>query len=67
MNGFLSILALGLMVAVLVVLLAGLVNMMRAGPGNASQRLMRARVLLQGLAIIVIVGALLIARSNGGS
>jgi hypothetical protein len=54
------------MVAVLEVLLAGLVNMMRAGPGNASQRLMRARVLLQGLAIIAIVAALLIARANGG-
>jgi hypothetical protein len=66
MSGFLSFLALGLMVAVLGVLLAGLVNMMRAGPGNASQRLMRARVLLQGLAIIAIVGALLIARANGG-
>ncbi|KAB0677089.1 twin transmembrane helix small protein [Aureimonas leprariae] len=62
-----SFLALGLMAAVLAVLLAGLVNMMRNGPGNASQRLMRARVLLQGLAIIVIVGAILIARSKGGS
>ncbi|WP_202618034.1 twin transmembrane helix small protein [Aureimonas leprariae] len=67
MSGFLSFLALGLMAAVLAVLLAGLVNMMRNGPGNASQRLMRARVLLQGLAIIVIVGAILIARSKGGS
>lgn len=67
MSGFLSFLALALMAAVMAVLFAGLVNMMRNGPGNASQRLMRARVLLQGLAIIVIVGALLIARSNGGS
>ncbi|GGE13985.1 hypothetical protein GCM10011390_36430 [Aureimonas endophytica] len=65
MSGFLSFLALALMVAVLAVLLAGLVNMMRSGPGNASQRLMRARVMLQGLAILVIVIALLYARSRG--
>ena len=44
--------------AVAVVLLFGLVNMMRGGNSNTSQRLMRARVLLQFLAIIVIMGVI---------
>jgi hypothetical protein len=67
MSGFFSYAALALMAVVLVVLLAGLANMMRGGPGNTSQRLMRARVLFQGLAILAIVGAILIARASGGS
>jgi hypothetical protein len=41
--------------AVAVVLLLGLVNMMRGGSPNTSQRLMRLRVLLQFVAIIVIM------------
>ncbi len=47
--------ALGLVV---VVLLAGLVNMMRGGSANVSQRLMRLRVILQFLAIAVVMGVL---------
>ena len=43
---------------VAVVLVLGLVNMMRGGSPNTSQRLMRARVLLQFLAIIVIMGVI---------
>ncbi|MGO4715806.1 twin transmembrane helix small protein [Bradyrhizobium sp. 2TAF24] len=39
--------------AVAVVLLLGLVNMMRGGSPNTSQRLMRLRVLLQFVAIVV--------------
>jgi hypothetical protein len=42
--------------AVALVLLLGLVNMMRGGSPNRSQKLMRARVLLQFIAIIVIMG-----------
>ena len=42
--------------AVAVVLLFGLVNMMRGGSPNTSQRLMRARVVLQLVAIVVIMG-----------
>ncbi|MBY0260191.1 twin transmembrane helix small protein [Methylobacterium sp.] len=42
--------------AVAVVLLLGLVNMMRGGSANVSQKLMRLRVLLQFLAIILIMG-----------
>ncbi len=41
---------------VAVVLLFGLVNMMRGGSPNTSQRLMRARVVLQLVAIVVIMG-----------
>jgi hypothetical protein len=41
--------------AVAIVLVAGLINMMRGGSGNTSQKLMRLRVLLQFIAIIVIM------------
>ena len=42
-------------VAVAIVLLLGLINMMRGGSPNRSQKLMRLRVLLQFAAIIVIM------------
>ena len=42
--------------AVAAVLLFGLVNMMRGGSANLSQKLMRLRVLLQFVAIVVIMG-----------
>ncbi len=42
--------------AVAIVLLMGLVNMMRGGSPSRSQTLMRARVVLQFIAIIVIMG-----------
>ncbi|UZF90467.1 twin transmembrane helix small protein [Bosea sp. NBC_00550] len=41
--------------AVAIVLLLGLVNMLRGGSANTSQRLMRLRVVLQFVAIILIV------------
>ncbi len=41
--------------AVAVVLLLGLVNMMRGGSGNTSQKLMRLRVLLQFIAVVIIM------------
>jgi len=44
--------------AVAVVLLLGLVNMLRGGSANTSQRLMRLRVVLQFVAILVILGVL---------
>jgi hypothetical protein len=44
--------------AVVIVLLLGLVNMMRGGSPNTSQKLMRWRVLLQFVAIIVIMATL---------
>jgi hypothetical protein len=47
--------------AVAIVLVLGLINMMRGGDSNTSQKLMRARVLLQLVAIIVIMGAIYMA------
>lgn len=44
--------------AVLIVLLAGLWNMLRGGSPNRSQTLMRWRVILQFLAIIVLMASL---------
>jgi hypothetical protein len=41
--------------AVVVVLALGLVNMMRGGSPNTSQRLMRLRVLLQFVAIVIVM------------
>jgi hypothetical protein len=45
-------------VAVAIVLLLGLVNMMRGGSPNRSQKLMRMRVLLQFVAIIVVMATI---------
>ena len=44
-------------IAVAVVLVLGLVNMMRGGSPNRSQKLMRMRVLLQFVAIIITMVA----------
>ncbi len=41
-----------------VILLAGLWNMMRGGSASTSQNLMRARVLAQFAAIVVVMGVL---------
>jgi hypothetical protein len=49
-------------VAVAIVLLLGLVNMLRGGSPNRSQKLMRMRVLLQFVAIIVIMATIWVMR-----
>jgi hypothetical protein len=43
--------------AVALVLLLGLINMMRGGSPNTSQKLMRWRVLLQFIAIVIAMTA----------
>jgi hypothetical protein len=43
---------------VVLVLLAGLFNMMRGGSGSTSQILMRWRVILQFVALVVMMSAL---------
>ena len=48
--------------AVAIVLLLGLINMMRGGSPNRSQKLMRLRVLLQFVAIAVIMAAIWVMR-----
>ena len=45
-------------VAVAIVLLFGLVNMLRGGSPDRSQKLMRLRVLLQFVAIVVIMATI---------
>jgi hypothetical protein len=45
-------------VAVAIVLLLGLINMMRGGSPNRSQKLMRLRVLFQFVAIIIIMATI---------
>jgi cytochrome b subunit of formate dehydrogenase len=48
--------------AVFLVLVAGMVNMMRGGSPTLSQKLMRWRVGLQFLAILIIIGVLFLRR-----
>lgn len=43
---------------VLIVLGMGLWNMLKGGPGNTSQRLMRLRVIGQAVALLLLMGAL---------
>lgn len=50
-----NILAILVMVAVVIVLVRGLVNMMRGGSGNTSNKLMQMRVLLQFVALCLIL------------
>jgi Hypoxia induced protein conserved region len=59
MSGFMShYMVPAAVTAVAIVLLLGLVNMMRGGSPNRSQKLMRLRVLLQFVAIIVIMATI---------
>ena len=44
--------------SVVLVLLAGLFNLLRGGPPNLSQKLMRGRILLQLIAVIIVMAAL---------
>ncbi len=58
MNTFADVFVVVAVGAVVLVLLLGLINMMRGGSANTSQTLMRARVLLQAVALIVIMGVI---------
>jgi hypothetical protein len=44
--------------AVALILVAGLWNMLRGGSPNRSQKLMRARVLMQFAAVVLMMGVL---------
>ena len=57
-----NIIAILFMVAVVIVLGRGLVNMMRDRSGNTSNKLMQARVLLQFFALVFIMLALYFSR-----
>lgn len=54
-TSFVTVLALA---AVAIILFMGLWNMFKGGDANRSQMLMRARVIAQAVAIVVILGAL---------
>ena len=59
MSGFMSQYLVPIAIgAVAVVLVLGLINMMRGGSPNTSQKLMRLRVLLQFIAIIIIMATI---------
>ena len=59
-----TILAVGV---VAVILFMGLWNMFRGGDQNKSQMLMRARVIAQAVALVILLGALFFfGRGNGG-
>jgi len=63
MSDFLSHFAVpAAIIAVGAVLLLGLINMMRGGSPNRSQKLMRLRVLLQFVAIVVIMATIWVMR-----
>jgi len=66
METFFNIMAIVVMVAVVAVLIRGLVNMMRGGSGNTSNKLMQARVTLQFVAIVFVMLALFYARYRAG-
>ena len=52
-------------VVVAIILMRGLWNMMKGGPGNKSQQLMRLRVAAQAVAILVIVVVVYLQRQAG--
>lgn len=62
MSGIFQFLAAVVMLAVVVVLIRGLINMLRAGSGNASNKMMQLRVLLQFIAVVLIVLAVYFGR-----
>jgi hypothetical protein len=51
---------------VVIVLGMGLWNMLKGGPGNTSQRLMRLRVIGQAVALVLLMGALFFFGSGRG-
>lgn len=53
-----------LMIAVLVVLLAGLRNMLKGGDANFSNKMMQLRVFLQFIAVVAIVIVVYFARQT---
>lgn len=58
-----NIIGILLMFAVVVVLFRGLINMLRGGSGNTSNKLMQARVALQFLALVFILLAVYFTRT----
>lgn len=64
---FLEILSYVAVGIVVVVLLWGLYNLMRGGSSNLSQKLMRARIVAQLVAIIIVMTLLFFIQRSGPS
>jgi hypothetical protein len=62
MNTLVHIMIPVLVLSVAVVLLLGLINLVRLGPSNLSQRLMRWRVGLQLIAVLLIMASFYLTR-----
>ncbi|HEY5817941.1 MAG TPA: twin transmembrane helix small protein [Mesorhizobium sp.] len=62
MSTVFNVLAVLFMIAVVAVLVRGLVNMLRGGSGNTSNKLMQARVALQFFALVFILLAVYFTR-----
>jgi hypothetical protein len=58
MNTAVTLLTVLAVAAVAVILGMGVWNMIKGGDGNTSQKLMRARVIAQAIAIVVLMGAM---------
>lgn len=58
MQTSLNILVVLAVVAVAIILGMGLYNMFKGGSGNTSQKLMRARVIMQAIAVALLMAAL---------
>jgi hypothetical protein len=67
MNPVVTIITVIAVGAVAVILFMGLWNMFKGGDANRSQMLMRARVVAQFVALVVLLGALfLFGKGSGG-
>ena len=64
MSTLFNIIAILVMVAVVFVLIRGLINLMKGGSGNTSNKLMQARVVLQFVALVFILLALYFSRGG---
>jgi len=62
MTSFLTVLLVLAMIAVLGVLGMGFANLIRGGNPRLSNRLMQSRVILQGLALLLLALLMLLAR-----
>jgi hypothetical protein len=66
-NPIVTLITVAACLAVASILFMGLWNMFKGGDANRSQMLMRARVIAQFVALIVLLGALfLFGRGSGG-
>ncbi|MCD7061305.1 twin transmembrane helix small protein [Pelagibacterium sp. HS1C4-1] len=65
MEMFVNIALVAAVIAVAVILFMGLYNMFKGGSGNRSQQLMRARVIMQAIAVLLLMAALYFFGGSG--